>query len=350
MADLQPAQQLHELTYEPQDINLPYIDPKMLEQNCPLAQLSSIAGSNPTSLQTLGQLDLLPLEIIHSILQLLNLQTLTLMQSINHRSKLLVDSLPQHREIVTHAPNALRAILSTGLSRQFTINDLSTALRAEECFDCGEFGTYLYLLECRRYCSLCLAEDPNIQPVPRCLVRLIFGLPPQIIHKLPCMQSLPLRYSMDRPQREGDKKRVPLVNLNAAREAAKKFHGSEEAMESHVLIQDLLRFTYSRGGVGSRMSFWMQRRKQMQNKRGGSSIGPLMASIRFPTLDASSGTLEWGLSCKGCRDRPTTDDELDECAAIYTRRGYLAHYEKCKWSKHLLASLKLRGLVMSETS
>lgn len=187
MADLQPAQQLHELTYEPQDINLGDIDPKMLEQNCPLAQLSSIAGSNPTSLQTLGQLDLLPLEIIHSILQLLNLQTLTLMQSINHRSKLLVDSLPQHREIVTHAPNALRAILSTGLSPQFTINDLSTALRAQECFDCGEFGTYLYLLECRRYCSLCLAEDPDIQPVPRVVARLIFRLPPEIIHQLPCM-------------------------------------------------------------------------------------------------------------------------------------------------------------------
>ena len=94
MADLQPAQQLHELTYERQDIKLRYIDPEMLEQNCPLAQLSSIAGSNTTSLQTLGQLELLPLEIIQSILQLLDLQTLTLMQSINHRSKLLVDNLP----------------------------------------------------------------------------------------------------------------------------------------------------------------------------------------------------------------------------------------------------------------
>ena len=25
-------------------------------------------------------------------------------------------------------------------------------------------------------------------------------------------------------------------------------------------------------------------------------------SIRFPTFDPSNGTLEWGLSCKGCRD------------------------------------------------
>ena len=146
MADLDPVQQLHELTYERQDISHHYIDPKTLEQNCPLAQPSSIAGSNAASLQALGQLDLLPLEVIQSILQVLDLQTLTLMQSINHRSKLLVDSVPQHREIVTHAPNALRAILSTGLAPQFTINDLSTALRAQECFECGDFGaTYTSL-------------------------------------------------------------------------------------------------------------------------------------------------------------------------------------------------------------
>ena len=87
----------------------------------------------------------------------------------------------------------------------------------------------------------------------------------------------------------------------------------------------------------------------MQNKRLGSLYSPFMASIRFPTLDVSSGTLEWGLSCKGCRDVPPTDDELDDWAVIYTRRGYLTHYE-CKWSKRLLASLKLQGLVMSEIS
>lgn len=346
MADLQPAQQLHELTYERQDINLRYIDPKMLEQNCPLAQLSSIAGSNTSSLQTLGQLDLLPLEIIQSILQLLDLQALTLMQSINHRSKLLVDSLPQHREIVTHAPNALRAILSTGLSPQFTINDLSTALRAQGCFSCGGFGTYLYLLECRRYCWLCVAEHPDIQPVSRSVAMILFRLPAEIIQQLPCMQSLPLRYSIDGAQRDGHGQRVALVSLNAARQAGIKFHGSEEAMEARVLI----RATYPNSGVGSGISSWVRRRKQMQNRRRGSSYGSVMASIRFPTLDASSGTLEWGLSCKGCRDGPTTDNELDDGAAIYTRRGYLAHYEECKWSKHLQASLKLRGLVMSETS
>ena len=339
MAGLQPAQQLHELTYERQDINLRYIDPEILEQNCPLAQLSSIAGSNTTTLKTLGQLDLLPLEIIQSVLQLLDLQPLTLVQSLNHRSKLLVDSLPQHREIVTHAPNALRAILSNGLAPQFTINDLSTALRAQECFDCGEFGTYLYLLECRRYCWLCLAEDSNIQPVSRSVVRSLFGLPAEIVQQLPYIRSLPLRYSIDCPKRDRHGQRVAFVSLNASREAGINFHGSEEAMETQVLI----RATYPNRGEGSGVASWVQLRKQMQNKRLGSLYNPFMASIRFPTLDVSSGTLEWGLSCKVCRDGPPTDDELGDWAVIYTRRGYLAHYEECKWSKHLLASLKLRA-------
>lgn len=91
------AQKLEELTYERQD--LCDFDPiwETVEQNCPLAQPSSIAGSNTASLQALRQSDLLPLEILQNILQLLDLHTVTLMLSISHRSKLLVDSLPQHR-------------------------------------------------------------------------------------------------------------------------------------------------------------------------------------------------------------------------------------------------------------
>ena len=81
----------------------------------------------------------------------------------------------------------------------------------------------------------------------------------------------------------------------------------------------------------------------MQDKHRASFRLPFMASIRFLTLDVSSRSLEWGLSCKGCRDGPPTGDELDDWAVMYTKRGYLAHYEECKWSKHLLASLKLRG-------
>lgn len=98
------------------------INLKMVEQNCPLTQTSSVGGaisSNNADLQPLGQLDSLPLEIFQNILEQLDLHTLILVQCLSHRSKLLVSSLPQYRNILAYAPNALRAILSTGLASQF---------------------------------------------------------------------------------------------------------------------------------------------------------------------------------------------------------------------------------------
>lgn len=66
-----------------------------------------------------------------------------------------------------HAPNALRAILSTGLAPQFTIGNLYRALRTQDCSECGSFGAYLHLLDCRRYYWLCVAEAINILPITR---------------------------------------------------------------------------------------------------------------------------------------------------------------------------------------
>lgn len=56
-------EQLDKLTYERQDISNLSINLKTLEQNCPLAQ-PCLGDSNTASFQPLGQLDLLPLEIV----------------------------------------------------------------------------------------------------------------------------------------------------------------------------------------------------------------------------------------------------------------------------------------------
>lgn len=75
-----------------------------------------------------------------------------------------------------------------------------------------------------------------------------------------------------------------------------------------------------------------------------------MAAIRFPTLDLSNGTIEWGLSCKGCRDGPPNDDDARDWEDMYTIRGYSAHFDQCRWSQYLLVSLKKDSSTVSETS
>lgn len=340
MADTDVTQKLEELTYERQDISYFGLVGKTLERNCPLAQPSSIAGSNTASLQALGQLDLLPLEILQNILQLLDLHTLTLMQSINHRSKLLVDSLPQHREVITHAPNALRAIIGTGLAPHFTIGHLSRALRAQDCSECGSFGAFLHLLDCRRFCWLCVVTAVDILPITQEVARTIFELTDNILRELPCIQrAIPGQYSPDCFHDYTDTRRVALVGLKAAREAYIDLHGSQDAPEEKIFAR-------------SKREFVAGRRQNLYLNVWRRTVGPgilCMASIRFPTLNPSNGTLEWGLSCKGCRDGPPIHDEPKDWDTVYTKQGYLMHHEQCKWAKGLLASLMTDSLPKLDT-
>lgn len=222
------AQKLEELTYERQD--LCDFDPiwETLEQNCPLAQPSSIAGSNTASLQALRQSDLLPLEILQNILQLFDLHTVTLMLSISHRSKLLVDSLP-------HAPNALREILGTGLAPHFTIDHLSRALRAQDCSECGSFGAYLHLLNCRRYCWLCVTEVIDIRPITKEAAKTLFRLTDNILRELPCIQrAIQGQYGLDRYNGYTHTRQIARVGIKAAREAGVKSLRSQGAMEENL--------------------------------------------------------------------------------------------------------------------
>lgn len=371
MADLIAAKRLDELTYERLEISLLSVNLDMLERSCPLAQ-PRLGGSNTASLQPLGQLGVLPLEIVQRILQLMDIHTLTLMQCLNHRLNFLVNSLPQHREIVTHAPNALRAMLGTGLASDFEIDDLHRALRSEECFQCGSFGSFLYLLSCRRCCYVCLAKASDILPISREYARNRYGLPRSILSRLPCMRSLPGRYMHDQrsvpkqnidsyPRGNSHKRRFALVSTQAAKEAGKAFHGSERAMEASwaklQLSPDSVKSMHSHQEAGNASADWLQLWRQLQEPGREGLRGPLyevgdshyepqrfMAAVRFPTLDPWKGVGEWGISCKGCRDGPPNDDDSKDWEKVYTERGYLAHFDQCKWSKQLLASLQVDGM------
>lgn len=366
MANSVATQRLDELTYEREDIFDISINLKTLEHNCPLARSSSTEGSNTASFQLLGQLDLLPLEIIQTILRLLDLHTLTLMQSLNRRSKFLIDSLPQHRELVTHAPNALRAILSTGLAPHFSIQHLSRALRAQECFQCGLFGSYLYLPDCRRCCWLCLAEASSTLPMSIDSARDDFGVPDSAFRQLPCMRSLPGRYTgLGTFPGDTNIPRVALVSMNAVKEVViagveaetdpNRLQEARDTSEASPRAAQAAAQPAFSAKLGTKTNSRRLRRRLMQHPNRKDMHGSFkiyygkyqprrfMAAIRFPTLDLLNGTLEWGLSCKGCRDGPPNDDESRDWEVMYTKRGYLTHFDQCKWSQGLLASLETDG-------
>ena len=93
--------------------------------------------------------------------------------------------------------------------------------------------------------------------------------------------------------------------------------------------------------AGNRNVTWLQAWRLIQNpsreylrsplwsRRGPCDPQRCVAAIRFPTLDLSSWIIEWGLSCKGCRNGPQNDDESRDWEVMHSKNGYLAHSE-CK--------------------
>ena len=60
--------------------------------------------------------------------------------------------------------NDLRAFLSTHAAQYFTANNLYNALKAQDCFSCGRFDAFLYLLERRRCCWQCPTNANDLLP------------------------------------------------------------------------------------------------------------------------------------------------------------------------------------------
>jgi hypothetical protein len=84
------------------------LDDGRLETHCPLDN-----GRHKIRIQKpCGRLDILPPELISSILISLDVPSLTRFRRVNDRAMCLVDSLWQYNAIVHHCPNIIRGILS----------------------------------------------------------------------------------------------------------------------------------------------------------------------------------------------------------------------------------------------
>lgn len=115
--------------------------------------LMSIPRNAPTT--TLGALDTLPLELMTSILSDVDLYTLHRFQRVKWRALHVVASLPNYRAVAHDASNALYAILGLKTSKWITSRMLYEKLVNADREECGDFGCFLYLITCRRYCLSC---------------------------------------------------------------------------------------------------------------------------------------------------------------------------------------------------
>jgi len=235
------------------------LDDAKLEARCPLDNGKHVILPK----RSVGQLDLLPGELIDQVLRMLDIPTLTTFRRVNQRALLLVDSLPPYRRLWTYCPIILRAVVSINAT-SFSCETLFQVLTREKCESCSLFGGYLYLITCRRVCYFCFTTRKEYFPISLTLAARQVKLQKKALRHLPQVLSLPGYYTA---RAKLSRYRVTLVDRQAL------LCLSEEA---EILNK---RLDYATA----------------ESRR-------YMSIVAAPRLHLHDQPADWGLYCSLCRD------------------------------------------------
>ncbi|KAL4722267.1 hypothetical protein ACLX1H_010616 [Fusarium chlamydosporum] len=213
-----------------------------------LPSITSISNQSRVYASSLGQLDLLPAELLLSVLDLLDFQSLSRLSRVSLLGKDVIEDLPVYKEMVQHAPEALVALGQTPMAKQ------------------------------------------------------CFGLTDHDLQRIPVMHSVPgtfgLRFQFAHKQVEN------LVSVKQAKKLALEIHGSLEKLAKlrptyrpgKVSMKDAAVFRHfheaSLDPPGCDLSRLPRKAEVVEDDFGG------MASIRFPYLSDTGA--EKGVLCQGC--------------------------------------------------
>ena len=311
--------------------------------------------SDPQHL-SIGRLDALPLEILHIILNLLDFRTLSRLTRTSHLAKTTVESLPAYRDLIKHATKALLALSKSQVIEYHSAETLHSALRSENCNTCQSFAPFLYLLTCKRCCFNCVRSGGPLGLSSQRLVRVLFGLTPEEICRIPTLLNIPGTYFEDPISLH--RERIGLVASKHIRELG--IPASEEALKNYCsTLRALGRFPIPEIPSQERFEMGFDSRncwhlyEPLDPFRG-------MGSVFFPILRQDQ-SLDDGLWCLGChllRENdiyqlelqalsllPTKDRRLKlvvsarECQA-WSRAGFVDHVKQCQCARYVLRDLE----------
>ena len=316
---------LQELTTPQLNIKDNTLDQNDLAYRCPLDN-----GRHTTNPEAdLGELALLPPELLHRLLRQLDIQSLTDLRRVNQQAMILVDSVPEYRVIVTHAPNALRGMLCLGSARSNSCYDLYQKLCTAECDTCGDFGGYLYLITCRRVCFTCLSDEVSYLPLRKADVIRDCGIESKHLGSIPHVRSRPGRYS---PNSKIYRKSVTLYDRDASYRAAISIYGTEGNVKGAIARKIDERFndfhakqsTYESGGRLGRKP----RRPRTEEVWDATSGNPhrFLAVVGAPHYDVHTRRATDGFYCRGCRDEHVGPD-------LHWRRRFTIETFERHWAR-----------------
>ncbi len=256
--------------------------------------LMSEEESNKHGASSGGSLDCLPIEVLHLTMELLDLKSLFHLLCTSWRVRAVVEALPAYRSLVTHAPEALAALTQTDLVAGRSAEAMYAQLRSAECVACGNYGPFLHLTGCRRYCITCLSTDVGLRLMTFPQASVCFGVSHKDLRTLPVMHGV--------PGRGGRRVKGPkLVCVKDAHQLGLRTHGSEAEMSVVVHEQH-----------ASKLAAYFRRRNASTGGRIRRPMSPDLlsvidndpfdgcASVQFPSVN-SQGQKQNGVWCLRCR-------------------------------------------------
>lgn len=265
----------------------------------------------------LGSLEVLPVELLHILLEMLDLRSLVAITHSCTRGLRLARSLPSYRNLLKYAPEAVAALRRVGLAECHTIAKLHAALLAGSCVSCKRFGSFLFLPTSERCCRYCLWKNQSLWVTTPTLAQRAFGLSKSLVRSLPTMRAVPGVYSLK--YEHTIKRRTRLVSVKLAKQLAISQGISMEMQRTSLEA----RRTLGREDREYFMLRWLQAAPTLppgpsfafslteQNHPDDDFCGT--AAIAFPHLDGR-GSLESGFCCKGC----------DEISRLWSRGAQTA--------------------------
>ena len=87
---------------------------------------------------------------------MLDFKTLSDISKTCLRAIEVLKSVPEYRDLMRHAPQALAALVETRLIRYHLVATVHATLLSADCKSYGKYGAFLFLPTCERYCYHCL--------------------------------------------------------------------------------------------------------------------------------------------------------------------------------------------------
>ncbi|KXJ96213.1 hypothetical protein Micbo1qcDRAFT_182452 [Microdochium bolleyi] len=237
------------------------------------------------SITGMGLFDNLPPEIKTMVFLECDIQSLFQFRQVNLSSRGAVNALSKYRCV-------------TGLAADITLADFYSVLTTRDCETCGDFGGFMAMLTWKRSCFKCILFAPENQGVCAAHARKHFKLSGAQERQLRTFKNLAGDYTL-----------------------------REYEYTSRYRITSVLEAA----------------------KISGTQLRDAACACALPHYTRRTAKVEHGLSCAGCEKIPqrmadsyylqTKPWMAEPRNKIYSREGFLQHFERCELAQNLAASI-----------